>query len=272
MRLLSLSMLVLTAFSAYGAESVGGGCYATCRPDKDNPSESCSVSRIRGQQSKAVSNKPEPLEDCMTMKSEKGNIGVLFRVGGKQGNTVVREGNAFSDKLAVYKALDCLVGDSSICGTGQLVATLMGKGFDPAAPSEITGQPCALALPCGKVGLAPNGSLPIRLAESSTEGALALFAARGDATPQRVEVRSGSAVVPTGTLKPGQTYRYRLTKADGSVRAAGEFQIMSQRAQADSDAALADAVKAKGEEGAIESLMLDGRDWEAFQRTRGGAK
>lgn len=265
--------LVLLSLAATQAHAEGGGCFASCRVAKDKGE--CVVSRVQGggPEAKIPGSGSTTLRDCMALKSDAGKLGLMFRAGGKHGSTTIESGSLFKDQLAAFKALDCIASDKCASGSSQ-VSVQMGKAFDPAAaPSEITGQPCALALPCGKVGLAGDGSLAIRLAEAATDGSLTLFATRGDTAPQRVDVKAGSAVVPTGALKPGQTYRYRLAKADGSMRAAGEFQVLSQKAQADSDAALRDAQKGpKGEEGALESLLLDGRDWEAFQRTVGSAK
>jgi hypothetical protein len=273
MKWLSLALLALAASQVQAADKYGGGCYASCRADKCIVTNEAELKRAEIKRDE----KPKKLDDCMAYKSEgkDSELGLTFRAGGKQGSTTIKGAKPFREQLAAYKSLDCLVGDSPKCEAGSTqVSVQMGKAFDPgAAPSEIAGQPCALALPCGKVGLAGDGSLAIRLAEAATDGSLTLFATRGDTAPQRVDVKAGSAVVPTGALKPGQTYRYRLIKADGSMHAAGEFQVLSQRAQADSDKALTDALKGpKGEEGALESLMLDGRDWEAFQRTVGAAK
>ena len=271
MKCLLLALLLLAATQALAG---GGGCFATCRVAKDKGE--CVVSRVQGgaPEAKILGAESKTLRDCMALKSDVGKLGLMFRAGGKHGSTTIEGGSLFKDQLGAFKALDCIPGDDKCESGSSQVSVQMGKAFDPAAaPTEIAGQPCALALPCGKVGLAPDGSLAIRLTEAATEGTLTLFATRGDAPAQRVDVRAGSAAVPTGVLKPGQSFRYRLAKADGSMRAAGEFQVLSQKAQADSDAALRDALKGpKGEEGALESLMLDGRDWEAFQRTVGTAK
>lgn len=263
-------MLALCSTSAL---AIGGGCFATCT-DKDR---GCSVPGAAKPDGKPIAPlddaRPQLIADCLQLKAADRSqpIKLAFRSGGKAVTAMVQGGEAFSKKLASYQKLDCLIGDSPLCEAGAgPVPTRMGKAFDPDAPTEVAGQPCALALPCGKVGLAADGSLRIRLGVTGLDGVLNLFPSRGQGGTQAVEMASSSAFVPVGLLKPGETYRYRLVLRDGTTRASGEFSVLSQRAQRDSDAALEEAMKKNpGEQSqaSIESLMLDGRDWEAFQRT-----
>jgi len=177
--------------------------------------------------------------------------------------------------VAAYKQLDCLVGEPASNCPDRIESRSMGKAFDPDAPAEITGEPCLLGLPCGKVGLASDGSLPIRIADRTLTGTLTVFSPRGGGNAKTSDLAGGATLVPTGVLEPGKTYRYRLALRDGSVRAAGEFLVLSQNAQRDSDAALAKAMEEPQdtrERAVIRSLMLDGRDWEAFERTLEASK
>jgi len=266
-------------FSSASA-SAGGGCYATCTTAavggcyaKCTTGGVCTLEKPNAK----ADEKAQLLPDCWELKlapNANGSLELQFRANGRRGEAHVQPGQEFRTQLAAFKQLDCLVGDSSKC-PDRIESRSMGKAFDPDAPAEITGEPCQLGLPCGKVGLASDGSLPIRIADRTLTGTLTVFSPRGGGNAKTSDLAGGAMLVPTGVLEPGKTYRYRLALRDGSVRAAGEFLVLSQNAQRDSDAALAKAMEEPQdtrERAVIRSLMLDGRDWEAFERTLEASK
>lgn len=261
---LLLGALVAT-LTGVDVKAAGGGCFVACA----QPGEACTVGRDKSGEAIPIGPEMKPISDCLTRKSDKGTVRVAFRSKGKAGLVTVQSGQPFAEKLASYEVLDCLAGDPA-CEAGTLVTVRMGKGFGPDAPNEVAGRPCAVALPCGKVGLAPDGSLTIVLTEPARNGTLTFFPALGTGPGKPVDVKASVARVPPGTLEAGTTHRYRFTLSDGTTRAAGEFVVMSKQSQRDSDSALEQALKqpsAVRNQAAVESLMLDGRDWEAFQRT-----
>lgn len=245
------------------AEAVGG-CYATCLE------ASCKIPPQDDKTDELKQNVPRLIPGCRSAVTT-GDFALLFRAGGKHRSVVATSGKPFKEVLAAHPALDCMAGDKSRCEAARVVPVKFGKDFDPSAPAEVSGEPCQLGLPCGKVGLRKDGGLHIRLVDTEVHGTLVIFPPRGEGGEQRVEVRSGAVHVPT--LKPGQTYRYSLVLVTGVRRASGEFMVLSQRAQVDSDKLLDDAARqpeGRRAHAAVESLLLDGRDWEAHQLTLGG--
>ena len=266
MRALTVVSIGVMAVLYGPAAMAGGGCYATCKAVND----ACSAIVVSSNKELPRWTRVKLLPDCFDLKAEKGSLYLIFRSKGQKGEASVKEGELFRVSLAAFKTLDCLPGDQSFCAEDGYARVQQGKAFDSAAPSKITGEPCQLGLPCGKVGLSADGSLAVVVNDPALTGAMTFYPSRGKSGAVKFDMAAGSMLVPAGALKPGEIYRYRLVLVDNSTRAEGEFAVMSKQAQSDSDAALAEAMKQPAEmreQAVIQSLLLDGRDWEAFERT-----
>jgi hypothetical protein len=265
-RLLRIAF-ALTAFSA-SASHAQGGCFVTCM-DKI---KQCEVVNAAGaKQLIGFNEKPRFFPACARQQveggSERGGVLAQFRSDGKANKALINAGESFAKQLASFRVIDCLSSEGESCKQPGIAVLKLGKGFDPAAPWQTNGDPCALGFPCGKIGLAANG-LHMRLVDATLQGRWRVFPARGQGGDHISEISSGVIDVPTGVLKAGQTYRYQYIGTDGKVGAAGEFATLSQRTQQDSDAQLAEAMTQPPEsrpQAVIESLLLDGREWEALQ-------
>lgn len=261
------SRLVRAAFALAGFSAAlahaEGGCFVSCL-DKV---KTCKLVGI----SSAINEKPTYFHACRTQRvdGESGSVLAKFPSSGSRNQVVINAGESFAKLLAPYRVIDCGSVDSDSCAKPGMPTERHGKGFDPAAPWQAIGDPCPLGFPCGKIGLPPNG-LHVRLADSTLQGRWRVFPARGKASDHTSEVSGGVIDLPAGVLMAGQTYHYQYIGigSDGKVSAAGEFATLSQRSQQDSDAQLAEAMKQPAEsrpQAVIDSLLLDGREWEAVQ-------
>jgi hypothetical protein len=150
------------------------------------------------------------------------------------------------------------------------VAGVGGKGID-ASGSRRVGQPCAIGLPCGAI-LRPGGALAFQmLPEAPASGRLQLTALRGARGSASVAVVDHRVELPPATLQGGAAYGYALFNEAGTEIAAGEFEVLSAKMQADVEADMAD-LKRKDptlDSLAVIAILLDNKlEWDAFQAAR----
>ena len=211
------------------------------------------------------------VEKCLSAKLLSDTaLTVLFQSGRGLERFAVADkhkGTEFAQVEPRLKQAKCM--NSPLCLESRdqaRVAGVGGKGIDATASRRV-GSPCAIGLPCGTI-LRPAAALPVQLADTALAGQLQLRALRGASGSLSLPVQGGTLTLPAGFLVAGAAYAYVLRDAAGTELAAGEFEVLSSRMQADVESDLA---KASGPEMALDraEVLIDSKlYWDVSQAAR----
>ena len=271
--ILPLGASVLLAIgSAAAAASNADRCVVICASGPCSlvqpPSEDPRPLRSRG-----------PVEQCSKQQVKDGtvSVGYMHKRAWFESPFLLKPGQNFSEVLTRFPPdTSCPVPDG-VCvqqRMGRRRAPPGGHGIDGQVSTPAgTGEPCTIGLPCGRI--VPPTEVPWRfqLSDGSTRGRWALRLLRGTppaGAPAQIEVEviDGRVELDPALLSAGASYAYRLSFADGSTRATGEFSLLG-RTQLDAlRGMVAQRVAAGRPEDAawIDALVANELDWDAMQR------
>lgn len=218
-----------------------------------------------------VDSTPKLIKECLSAKLVSDSLlTVLFQSSrGLERFAVAnkQQGTEFATVEPKLRQAKCM--NSVLCLESRdqaRVAGLGGKGIDATASRRV-GSPCAIGLPCGTI-LRPAAALPVALADAALQGQLQLRAQRGASGSLMLPVSAGTLTMPAGFLVAGAAYAYVLRDAAGTELAAGEFEVLSSKMQADVESDLA---KTAGPDQALDraEVLIDSKlYWDVSQTSR----
>jgi len=186
-----------------------------------------------------------------------------FAIGDKQVNQFFAEANP---KLFANSSCLGLMPQCAESRDQARTAAVAGKGIATLKFNRI-GEPCAIGLPCGSV-VRPANDLEIAL-QGFVQGRLRLAAIGASGGAHDWPVEQGVLRLAAAALAAGTAYTYSLFDGTGKEIAAGGFEVISTKMQADVQADL-DRIKAGDDAAAaferLEILLDSGLLWDASRQ------
>lgn len=243
-------------------------CYVECI---GIPAEACSpVSRTSTLTSNRLGWKVSPCASAM-IKSGKAR-GLVMTPKGLQSFPVKQPDRSFESlHPQLFAAGGRCLGLSPECLESidrVRLGAVAGKGFDGTKARRV-GDPCAAGLPCGVI-LMPSAVAVIEVSSGDAKSRLILRAVRGASGSFELLADGGVFKLDPTPLKAGAAYEYTLKGSSGEEIAAGSFEIMSSKMQADvqADIQAARASPDQGEFGVLEVLLDNSLNWDAARLMR----
>jgi hypothetical protein len=214
--------------------------------------------------------RPTVVAQCATAALRSGTIDLLVQTnaGVRRVQIKARQDRLAEAHPAVFSTARCL-GLSPACNAEMNRARTTvqgGKGIDAAAARWL-GDPCGLGLPCGQI-MKPELGAIVALQGLAADGFVVLQMARGGGQAVELPVSGGRFVLPAQALAFGSAYQYTLLDAARAEVAAGEFDVLSQRMQAEVRGQLQAAQQASSGDALferVEVLLDNGLLWDARQ-------